>query len=264
MKLQDKVSIITGAGQGIGRSIALTFAREGASVVVAGINVYNSSKGVPDLESVVHKIRSQGGKALAVPTDVSNLVQVAHMVKETIREFGRIDILVNNAAAFQPVVPLVELSEADWDRVMSVNLKGSFLCAQVAARQMIRQQSGVIINISSLGSQVLMHNLGAYCASKGGLETLTRALALELAPHGIRVNAIAPGHIATAGNLNWVAAAAGREERFRARIALGRLGKIEEIGSTAVFLASDASGYITGQILYADGGIMMWQGPILD
>jgi gluconate 5-dehydrogenase len=109
-----------------------------------------------------------------------------------------------------------------------------------------------------------MHNLGAYCASKGGLETLTRALALELAPHGIRVNAIAPGHIATAGNLNWVAAAAGREERFRARIALGRLGKIEEIGSTAVFLASDASGYITGQILYADGGIMMWQGPILD
>jgi NAD(P)-dependent dehydrogenase (short-subunit alcohol dehydrogenase family) len=258
MELEGRVAIVTGSSQGIGKGIALALAQAGARVVVN----YVSNRELA--EETADAARLMGVQALVVGADVSQRADVERLFSRALETFGRIDILVNNAAAFQPVVPLVELSEADWDRVMSVNLKGSFLCAQVAARQMIRQQSGVIINISSLGSQVLMHNLGAYCASKGGLETLTRALALELAPHGIRVNAIAPGHIATAGNLNWVAAAAGREERFRARIALGRLGKIEEIGSTAVFLASDASGYITGQILYADGGIMMWQGPILD
>lgn len=258
MELEGRVAIVTGSSQGIGKGIALALAQAGARVVVN----YVSNRELA--EEAADAARLMGVQALVVGADVSQRADVERLFSRALETFGRIDILVNNAAAFQPVVPLVELSEADWDRVMSVNLKGSFLCAQVAARQMIRQQSGVIINISSLGSQVLMHNLGAYCASKGGLETLTRALALELAPHGIRVNAIAPGHIATAGNLNWVAAAPGREERFRARIALGRLGKIEEIGSTAVFLASDASGYITGQILYADGGIMMWQGPILD
>jgi NAD(P)-dependent dehydrogenase (short-subunit alcohol dehydrogenase family) len=258
MALEGRVAIVTGSSQGIGKGIALALAQAGARVVINYVSNRELAEEAADAARLI------GVDAMAVGADVSQRADVERLFSRALETFGRVDVLVNNAAAFQPSVPLIELSEADWDRIMSVNLKGPFLCAQVAARQMMRQESGVIINISSLGSQVLMHNMGVYCASKGGLETLTRALALELAPHGIRVNAIAPGHIATAGNLKWVAAAPAREERFRARIALGRLGRIEEIGSTAVFLASDASAYITGQILYADGGIMMWQGPILD
>ena len=257
MALEGRIAIVTGSSQGIGKGIALAMAEAGAQVVVN----YASNRELA--EETASEARAKGVQALVVGADVSQRADVERLFTRALDTFGRIDVLVNNAAAFQPQVPLVELPEADWDRVMSVNLKGPFLCAQVAGRQMIQQQSGVIINISSLGSQVLMHNLAAYCASKGGLETLTRALALELAPYGIRVNAIAPGHIDTEENLKWVAAAPGREERFRARIALGRLGKIEEIGSAAVFLASDASGYFAGQTFYAEGGIMMWQGPIL-
>jgi len=257
MTLEGRVAIVTGSSRGIGKGIALAMAQAGAQVVIN----YLSTRDLA--EEVAREAREMGVQVLVVGADVSQRADVERLFSQALETFGRIDILVNNAAAFQPEVPTVELSEVDWDRIIAVNLKGPFLCAQAAARQMMRQRSGVIINISSLGSHVLMHNMAAYCVSKGGVETLTRALALELAQYGIRVNGIAPGHIATEDNLEWVAAAPGREGRFHARIALGRLGKIEEIASTAVFLASDDSGYITGQTLYADGGIMIWQGPIL-
>ena len=128
---------------------------------------------------------------------------------------------------------------------------------------MIQRGAGAIVNISTLGAEVTMANMGAYISSKGGVSSLTRALALELAPHGIRVNGIAPGHINTDMNVQWLAEAPGREKRFHDRIALGRLGKMEEVASVAVFLASEAAGYMTGQILYVEGGVMMWQGAIL-
>jgi len=257
MTLEGCVAVVTGSSRGIGKAIALAMAQAGAHVVIN----YLANRDLA--EEVAREARAMGAQALVVGADVSQRADVERLFSQVLETFGRIDILVNNAAAFQPAVPVVDLPEEEWDRVIAVNLKGQFLCARAAARQMIQQRSGVIINISSLGAQVVMHDMAAYCASKGGVETFTRALALELAQYGIRVNGIAPGHINTEENLAWVAEVSGREERFGARIALGRLGKVEEIASTAVFLASDDSGYITGQILYAEGGIMIWQGPIL-
>lgn len=257
MTLEGRVAVVTGSSRGIGKAIALAMAQAGAHVVIN----YLANRDLA--EEVAREARAMGVQALVVGADVSQRADVERLFSQVLETFGRIDILVNNAAAFQPAVPVVDLPEEEWDRVIAVNLKGQFLCARAAARQMIQQRSGVIINISSLGAQVVMHDMAAYCASKGGVETFTRALALELAQYGIRVNGIAPGHINTEENLAWVAEVSGREERFGARIALGRLGKVEEIASTAVFLASDDSGYITGQILYAEGGIMIWQGPIL-
>ena len=257
MTLQGRVAIVTGSSRGIGRGIALAMAEAGAQVVVN----YLSNRELA--QETARDAREMGAQVLVVGADVSQRADVERLFTRVMERFGRIDILVNNAAVFPPEVPILEVTEADWDRAMAVNLKGPFLCAQAAARQMMRQGAGAIINISSLGSTVVMHDIAAYCATKGGLESLTRALALELAPYGIRVNAIAPGHIDTEDNLAWVAAVPGREDRFRARIALGRLGKIEEVASIAVFLASDASGYITGQVIFVEGGIMTWQGPIL-
>lgn len=255
MKLQDKVSVITGAGQGIGRAIALTFAKEGASVVVAGINVYNSSQGVPDLERVVHKIRSQGGNALALPTDVSNLVQVANMVKETIRKFGRIDILVNNAGV-QRETPFLEIKEEEWDWILDTNLKGTFLCSQLCAEEMSKRKSGKIINISSIHQLIPRSKIAHYAASKGGIMMLTKTMALELAEHGIKVNCIAPGAVKTDMNRHWINDEVKREE-MKAKIPLGQIAKPEEVAQAAVYLASSDADYITGTTIYIDGGLSL-------
>lgn len=160
MALEGRVAIVTGSSRGIGRGIALAMAQAGAHVVVN----YVSSRELA--EDTARDAQAMGVQALVMGADVSRRMSVERMFSHVLEAFGRVDILVNNAAAFQPEVPIVELSEEDWDRVIAVNLKGSFLCAQAAARQMIQQRSGVIINISSLGSQVLMHNMVAYCASK--------------------------------------------------------------------------------------------------
>ena len=161
-------------------------------------------------------------------------------------------------------MPLFELSEADWDRVIDVNLKGTFLCSQMAAQHMIQQRSGTIVNISSAGAYEVFSNMGAYAASKAGINALTRALAVELAPYGIRVNGIAPGHIDTEVNANFLNDRPGRDEKLFRRIPLGRLGHKEEIAALAVFLASDAVGYLTGQTIPVEGGITIWQGPVDD
>jgi len=255
--LMGQVAIVTGASRGIGKGIALGLARAGADVVVNYLTHRDRAR------ATAQQVEELGTRALVLAADVADAKDVERLVGQTIESFGRLDILVNNAVYYPPEVPFFEVTEADWDRATSVNLRGPFLCAQIAGRQMAQQRAGSIINISSLGSTVVMHNMAAYSATQGGLESLTRALALELAPQGIRVNAIAPGHIDTEENLVWVAAATGREQRFRDRIALGRLGRIEEVASVAVFLASEASSYITGQVIYVEGGLMSWQGPIV-
>lgn len=254
-QLKNRVAIVTGSSRGIGKGIALGLAKSGAHIVV------NCEAGEDSANEVAALVEECGVGSLVVIGDVSLREDVARLVAATMDKFGRIDVLVNDAAVFYEG-PFLEMSDADWSRVLDVNLKGVFLCSQAVGRVMQDQKSGVIINISSLGSQVVVPNMAAYCASKGAVNTLTRAVALELAPFGVRVNAVAPGHIDTAGNVALVEGSAERRERYFSRVAFGRLGRIEEIANMVVFLASDECPYLTGQTLYIEGGLMMWQGPL--
>jgi NAD(P)-dependent dehydrogenase (short-subunit alcohol dehydrogenase family) len=254
--LQGRVAVVTGSSRGIGQAIAIAMAQAGAKVVVT----YVSRR--QEAEEVARQIEATGAQVLVVGVDISQREQVERLFSKTLEAFGRLDVLVNNAAAFHPKVPLLELSEADWDRVMGVNLKGTFLCCQVAARHMIQQGSGTIINISSTGAYEVFSNMGAYSSSKGGVNALTRALAVELAPYGIRVNGIAPGHIDTEANIKFLAEVPGRDEKTFRRIPLARLGRTEEIATMAVFLASDGVGYMIGQTVLVEGGLTIWQGPV--
>ncbi len=238
MKLKNKVAIITGAAQGIGKGIALTLAKEGANVVVSDI------KGVYD---VVREIETLGVKALGVKADVSNKKEVEEMVKKTLNRFGRIDILVNNAGIF-PFVNLTEMKEEDWDRVLNVNLKGIFNCTKTVLNEMIKQKSGNIINISSIAAMVGFKGLSHYCASKAGVIGFTKAAALELSQYGIRVNAIAPGGIETPGTKGMI------DENFINSLPIKRVGIPKDIAKTVLFLASEDSSYITGQCIVVDGG----------
>jgi NAD(P)-dependent dehydrogenase (short-subunit alcohol dehydrogenase family) len=204
---------------------------------------------------VVDQIKKEGGQALAVKCDVSKKSEVDDLIKTAIDKWGRVDVLVNNAGIVD-FKPFVDLSEADWDKVLDINLKGYFFCAQACAKEMIKQKSGVIINIASvaMGQQGIgFAGLVHYCASKGGIVAMTEALAAELAPYNIRVNAIAPGAIDTpmadASKMDSAALKA-----TLSKIPLQRMGKPEEIASTVLFLASDASSYITGATVVVDGG----------
>jgi NAD(P)-dependent dehydrogenase (short-subunit alcohol dehydrogenase family) len=247
MRLSNKTAIVTGARRGIGRAIALALAREGSNVVVSDISQ-------EDCKEVVDRIEELGTRGLAVKCDVSSNAEVESMVSRTISEFGRVDILVNNAGIIV-FKPFLELTEEDWDRVLNVNLKGQFLCARAAAKEMVKNRSGRIINIASIssgGCGIAFPLIAHYTASKGGIIALTEALALELTPQGINVNAICPGAIDTdmAKGLKY----SGKLEETLARIPKGRLGQPEEIGSLAVFLASDESDYISGAAIVIDGG----------
>ncbi len=241
MLLQNKIALVTGASKGIGRGIAILLAKEGCNVVISDIDYV-------ELKNVEKEITSLGVKVLAVKCDVSQKEQVDEMIKKTKEAFGRLDILVNNAGIY-PFKPFVEITENDWDKVMSVNLKSVFLCSQKALE--IISNGGRIINISSIASFVGFNGLTHYCASKGALNSMVRALALEVADRKITVNAVAPGAIETPG-------ASGGDENMKkqtiAMIPLSRTGQPEDIAGAVVFLASDLSNYITGQTIIVDGG----------
>lgn len=248
MRLEGKVALVTGAQQGIGRAIAVALARDGADV---GVNFLDDASAA---EGVAGEIRGLGRRAVTVQGDVSQAASVESMVKTVVGALGPPDVLVNNAGVF-PRAAFLELSEREWDHVLGINLKGSFLCAQAVARALVAAgRPGAIVNISS--SAVRGDPRGVhYSSSKAGVVGLTRAMALALAPHRIRVNAIAPGLTDTAqpryGNTEEQIAERARE------IPLGRIAQPEEIAKVAVFLASAESGWVTGELIHVNGGFYM-------
>lgn len=246
--LKNKVAIITGARRGMGRAHALALAGAGAKVVVADISQ-------EDCEKVVKEIEKNRGEAMAVKCDVSKKSEVENLVKSAVDKWGKIDILINNAGICQ-FKPFLDLTEEDWDRTIDINLKGYFLCAQTAAKEMVKQKSGVIINVASIAMGqvgVGFSTLAHYCASKGGIVGLTETLAIELAPHNIRVNAVAPGAIDTP-MVDSLKADSKTMEGTLARIPMHRMGRSGEVANLVLFLASDESSYMTGSTVVVDGG----------
>jgi 3-oxoacyl-[acyl-carrier protein] reductase len=247
-KLDGKVALVTGARRGIGRAVALGLARAGADVAVSDVSQ-------EDCERVAEEIRGLGRRALAIRCDVSRKAEVEEMVRRTVSGLGRLDILINNAgiARFKP---FFELSEEEWDETLAINLKGQFLCAQAAAREMVKRGWGRIVNVSSIASGqtgIGVASLAHYTASKGGVAALTEALAVELGPQGISVNAIAPGPIDTP----MIDPLRGEGlDAFVARIPKHRVGRSEEVGHLAVFLSSEEADYVNGALIPIDGGLL--------
>ena len=255
MKLQNKVAIVTGAATGIGKAIATTMAAEGASVVIDYV-------GDPAFaNAAVQAIQAAGGKVTAVAADVSNPGQVNQLIQKAIDSFGKLDILVNNAG-LEYKYPFHEFPFELWQKVIAVDLTGPFLCAQAAAKAMIRQATGGrIINISSIHEDLPMPTNAPYCAAKGGLRMLMRTIAVELAPYKITVNNIAPGAIFTPIDAD-IEADPKLEAALMAEIPLGRWGKPEEVADLAVFLASDSASYCTGSTFFIDGGMIRQAGSL--
>lgn len=272
--LRGKTAFVTGTGgkHGLGRAIALRLAAEGANVIINDIVPVRT--GAPDwagLPDLVNEIEALGRGALAVVGDVSKADQVEGMVQQGLERFGRIDILVNNAGALagKDRVPVVELEEAEWDRIQNVNVKGTFLCCRAVAKVMIAAgRGGKIINMSSVSGRKGTARFAAYCASKFAVRGFTQALALELAPHGINVNAICPGLIETerVGEMAAALAPAGVSadeqrrlmiERSAATVPLGRIGQAKDVAQMAAFLASSESDYLTGLSMTVAGGSFM-------
>ena len=245
MRLKGKAAAVTGAGLGIGRAISLTLAREGADVVVSDINLEVARKTVQEIEA-------RGGRAVALKVDVTNLQEAEALTERAVQSFGKLDILVNNAGIY-PSAPITEITEEEWDLVMAVNLKGGFLCSQAAARRMIAQRQGVIVNVASMDAKTRTTGNAHYAASKAGVISFTRTLACEMASYGIRVNAVSPRWIGT----ETLRKKADRWRQAVEEIPVGRLGTPEDVAEAVLFLVSDVAGYITGEILDVNGGIFM-------
>jgi glucose 1-dehydrogenase len=248
MRLQDKVALITGANSGIGRGIAERFAKEGAHVAV---NYLPGGSRAADSEAEVAAFPTA---SLAVPGDVSKRADVEKMIADTVAKFGRLDIVVNNAG-IEVNKPFLQVTDDEWNRVINVNLFGSYLVSQVAARQMVAQgKGGKLLFVSSVHEDIPFPGYTAYCASKGGIRMMMRNLAMELADYKINVNNIAPGAIATPINQSVLSDPEAMKNAI-SEIPWGRFGRPDEVASVALFLASDDSEYVTGSTYYVDGGL---------
>jgi len=246
MRLKDKVALVTGSAQGIGREIALVFAREGADVIISDINLEKAAKVSAEIEAL-------GRKSLGLELDVTRYAKVEEAVNKILDKFGKVDILVNNAGITKDGL-LLRMSEADWDAVINVNLKGTFNCTKAVSKLMIKQHSGRIINIASIIGIIGNPGQANYSASKAGIIALTKTTAKELASRNINVNAVAPGYIQTEMTAKLPE---DLKQKMLALIPLNKLGSSADVASVCLFLASEESGYITGQTIVVDGGMVM-------
>ena len=253
MRLKDKVCVITGAAQGIGEACAMRFANEGAKVVVSDVQI---EKG----EAVAKAIRNAGGEAIFFACDVSQKSDCVDLIQAAVDAFGSVDVHLSNAAIIA-IKEFLDITEEDWEQTVGVNLNGFFYAGQAAAAQMVKQGSGNIINMSSINAVVAIPTATPYTVCKGGVLQLTKSMALSLAPHGIRVNAVGPGTIATEMGKTMMSNPAAKK-RVLSRTPLGRPGEPDEIASVCVFLASDDASYITGETIYCDGGRLPQNYPL--
>jgi len=255
MQLDQKVAIVTGADSGIGRGIAIELAQAGATVVI------NYAHAQDKAEEVRHIIEQNKGKAVVIQADVSQYQQVVGLIQQTVEQFNRLDIMVNNAG-MEIHSAFLDVTEEQWERVLSIDLKGAFFCAQAAAREMVKRKTpGRIINISSVHEDIAMPKNSPYCCAKGGLRMMTRTICLELAPYNITVNNIAPGAVDTPIDAD-VKADPVKFKTLLDEIPLHRMGQPEEIGKLALYLASDASAYVTGATFVIDGGLSVNTGAL--
>ncbi|MEO8485124.1 MAG: glucose 1-dehydrogenase [Betaproteobacteria bacterium] len=246
-RLNDRVAIVTGAAQGIGLAIATRLYADGARVLLCDLDKRRA-------DAAANGLDESGARTRALAGDVSKKTTAVALVEAAVAAFGRVDILVNNAGITH-AAEFLDLEEADFDRVLAVNLKSMFLCGQAAARRMVAQgHGGAIVNLSSVNAVLAIPNQVPYCVSKGGVAQLTKVMALSLASHGIRVNAIGPGTIATEMAKKAVLGSEEAKRRILSRTPMGRLGEPEEVAAIAAFLASDDASYVTGQTIYPDGG----------
>ena len=248
--LTGKVAIITGGYQGIGRGIAEGLAEAGSDIVICARNYERCAEACSEIEKL-------GVKTLPIRCDITKTEEVKKLVSETVNEMGKIDILVNNAGVGGSEKPIIEMTDEDWDHAVSVDLKGPFLCTREAAKEMIKQGGGKIINVSSIAAFIAMANMSAYCASKGGILQLTKVMALEFIRYNIQVNALCPGYFLTPMNRKFFESEAG-QKIIKKNIPMGRLGNPEELKGTAIYLASSATDFMTGSAILIDGGQLLW------
>ncbi len=246
MELNGKVALVTGAAQGIGKAVTLLLARQGADVIVADVNIEKAEETAKEVEAL-------GRQAMAAKVDVTRLQEVEQMVEEGVRRFGKIDILINNAGIARDKL-ILRMTEEDWDAVLGVNLKGTFNCTKAVIKHMSRQRSGKIVNIASVSGEMGNPGQANYAASKAGVIGLTKTIAREFAQRGINVNAIAPGYIQTPMT---DALPEKAKEELNRMIPMERLGTPEDVAQAVLFLVSEASSYITGNVLKVNGGIYM-------
>jgi 3-oxoacyl-[acyl-carrier protein] reductase len=246
MEFNDKVAVVTGSSRGIGKAIATYFAQEGATVVISG-------RSQASIDSVVKEITAASGKAIAIAADVAVVEDASNLIKKTIEEFGKIDILINNAGITRDNL-LLRMSEEEWDAVLNTNLKGAFNCIKACAKPMMRKRSGSIINITSVIGQIGNPGQVNYSASKAGMIGLTKSVAKELSSRNIRVNAIAPGFIET--DMTDELDDNTKQELLKS-IPLAKLGSADDVANLVLFLASEKAKYITGQVVNVDGGMVI-------
>ena len=248
--LTGKVAIVTGGYHGIGRGIAEGLAEAGADIVICARNQERCAEACKEIEKL-------GVKAVPIRCDISKSEEVEDLVAKAVKAFGKINILVNNAGVGGSEKPILEMSDEDWDYAVNIDLRGAFFCARAAAKEMMKQGGGKIINVASITAFIAMANMSAYCASKGGLVQLTKVMALEFINYNIQVNALCPGYFLTPINRKLFESEKGKKI-IQNNIPMGRLGKVEELKGTAIYLASSSTDFMTGSCIIIDGGQIIW------